>query len=174
MFIRDLYRHNKAGCIIVIAFLLTYIYINFKWGVVATPVMQYGMYSSPFHIKDTQEVYQVEANKKIINSGGLSFVDRDIVQLYLFDYERQGLVNGAVYNTMRKYFRYTGLSGLMNVDKYMNHLSDTLFTQWYKQKLEKIINEHIISLAVFKQHFVWQQDRMQPTDSLTKLNFIVP
>ena len=152
------------------AFLLAWFYINIKWGVVATPVMQYGMYSAPFHIKDTQEVYQVEANKKIINCGRLSFVDCDIVQLYLYDYERQQLVNKAVYNTMRKYIPFMGL----NAGIYINHVSDSAFTRWYKLKLEKMIGEDIFSLVVFKQRFVWQQDRMQSTDSLTKLNFIVP
>ena len=171
MFLKELYRYSKTGCFMVIAFLLAFIYINVKWGVVATPVLQFGMYSAPFHIKDTQEVYMVEANKKLINCGELSFTEGDIVQIFLHDYERQQAVNAAVYTTMHN---YPGLSGLMNYSNFTNHITDTVFTRWYKRKLEKIIHETVDSLSVFKQEFVWQLNELQPSGTPTKLNFIVP
>ncbi len=171
MFFKELYRHSRAGCFIVAVFLLAYIYINAKWGVVATPVLQFGMYSSPFHTKDTQEVYMVKANEKMINCAELSFSECDIVQLFLHDYERQLSVNTAVYNTMHN---YPGLHSLMSYKNFTNQVTDKVFTSWYKQKMEKIIGEPIDSLSVFKQDLVWQQNRLQASGTPTKINFIVP
>ncbi len=171
MFLKELYKHSKTGCFIVVAFLLAFIYINFKWGVVAAPVFQYGMYSSPFHIKDTQEVYRVTINQKTINCGELSFVDRDIIQLSLDDYRRHTAVNATVYHTMH---RFLGFTSLMNYDKYNDHLCDSVFTSWYKSKLEKITGYPVDSLSVFKQDYVWQQNSLQPVCTPIKLNFIVP
>ncbi len=171
MFLKQLYGYSKTGCIIVVTFLLAFIYINFKWGIVAAPVFQYGMYSSPVHISDTQTVYMVEANKKIINGAELSFTDRDIVQLSLADYEREGFVNETVYNTMH---RFLGFTGMMDHYKFINHTNDTGFTKWYHAKLEKITGSSIDSLAVYKQHFLWQQNTLQPSGAPIKLTFIVP
>lgn len=159
------------GCFVVVGFLLIFIYINFKWGIVAAPFFQYGMYSSPFHIKDTQEVYQVAINKKVINCAELSFADRDIIQLSLDDYARHAAINEAVYNTMHKFL---GFTGQMDQPKYSDHLSDAAFTNWYKSKLKKITGAPVDSLSVSKQYYRWQQNSLQPFGISIKLNFIVP
>lgn len=174
IFIKQIYRHSKTACFIIIGFLLAYIYINFKWGVVATPILQFGMYSTPFYVNDTVEVYVVEANGKIINGSQLSFVERDIVQLFLYNYERQEAVNQNAYYTMHKYFEMAGLGRLMDYNRYNNHISDIEFTKWYKQKLEKIIHEPVHTLAVYKQNYIWHQNSFQTSDSPVKLTFIVP
>lgn len=171
MFLKELYRHSKAACFIVVAFLLAFIYIFLKWGIVATPVLQYGMYSAPVHISDTQEVYMIAVNKKFVNCGALSFMDRDILQVSLAEYEKQATVNSSVYNTMHKFL---GFTGLMDPDKYSNHLTDVEFTKWYKTKLEKITGGAVDSLSVYKQKYLWQQNNLQSIGSSTKLAFIVP
>ena len=174
MFLKNLYRHSKTGCFIVLSFLLVYIIINVKWGMIATPVYQFGMYSTPFHIGDTQEVFLVKVNNRIINCGELSFVDRDIVQLYPANYEKQGRANLAVYLTMNKYLYLAVKTGLMSREKYSNRVTDTAFTDWYKQKLEKILREPVDSYSVFLQHYTWQQNGLQPAGSPVKSTFIVP
>ncbi len=171
MFLKELYRYSKTGFFVVLVFLLAYIYINFKWGVVATPILQYGMYSAPSYLADTQEVYMLTVNKQPVNCGELSFVDRDIVQVCLNDYEKQQAVNAAVYHTLHRYLSFTGL---MNYNNYSNHLSDTSFTRWYRSKLEKIMRSSIDSLSVSKQNFVWRQNSLQPSGTLLKISFIVP
>ena len=171
MFLKELYRYSKAGCFVIIVFLLTFIYINFKWGIVATPVLQYGMFSAPIHVSDTQQVYILEANNKPVDCNGLSFADRDILQISLTDYEKQAVVNEYVFNTMH---RFLGFTGLMDQDKYSNHLTDAGFTKWYKTKLEKITGNSADSLAIYKQYFLWQQNNLQPVGPPIKLAFIVP
>ena len=171
MFLKELYKYSKAACFIVIAFILSFIYIFIKWGIVATPVLQYGMYSAPVQISDTQEVYMITINNKHVNWGALSFMDRDILQVSLADYERQAIGNSSVYNTMHKFL---GFTGMMDEDKYSNHLTDAEFTKWFKTKLEKITGISVDSLSVYKQYYLWQQDKLQPVGSPIKSPFIVP
>ncbi len=173
MFIKKLYQYSKILCISTIVFLLVFIYINYKWGITATPVLQYGMFSTPFYIKDTQTVYRIEANGKMINNAVISLIDRDIIQISLENYERQRPVNTSAYTTMKKYISYIGLGSFMNSEKFTNSISDSEFTNWYKLKLEKIIKQPIKSLAVYKQQFIWQATMPEPIDSPSKLTCIV-
>ena len=135
---------------------------------VATPVLQYGMYSSVFHTKDTQTVLFIEANNKWINSAEISLADRDILQIYPENYEKEKTVNEAAYETMKKYIRYMGLTLYMKVDEYRNQVTDSIFSAWYKTKVEKITGNPVHSLNVYRQHFVWKQKKLEPADTLTK------
>ena len=159
-------------CFLFVAFIILFGLINYKWGVVATPVLQYGMYSSPLYTKDTQTVYIIEADKKIINSAEISLTERDILQIFPDNYEREKLVNEAAYVTMKKYISYTGLVGDMSYDKYSNEVTDSIFSNWYKTKVEKITGNQVQSLSVYKQHFVWKQKKLEPIDTITKLTYI--
>ena len=139
---------------------------------VATPVLQYGMYSSVFYTKDTQTVLIVEANNKMINPAEISLTERDILQIYPENYEKGRTVNEAAYETMKKYIRYTGLGGYMKYDDYRNRVTDSIFSAWYKTKVEKITRIPVHSLNVYRQHFVWKQKKLEPDDTLTKLTYI--
>ena len=82
MFLKKLYQQNKFLFVAVIVFLSTYLFLNFKWGVIATPVQQYGMFSGKFIIEDPLPVYLVKANGKLINNALLSPIERDLLQSF--------------------------------------------------------------------------------------------
>ncbi len=174
MFIKNLYRYNKVMFFGFVVFIIAFIFINYKWGMVATPVLQYGMFAGTFHLKDTQTVYIVEANHKVINNGEVSFTNRDIIQVYIDNYQRHKAVNQSVFTTMKKYISYIGLSSLMNNDKYTAAITDSVFTNWYRTKMETITGEPIQSMAVYRQHFVWQDKALAAIDAPSKLACIVP
>jgi len=174
MFIKKLYRYSKGMFITFIVFVMAFVVINYKWGMVATPILQYGMFSGVFHTKDTQTVYIVEANHKLINNGKISFTNRDIIQIYIDNYLRYKAVNWSAYNTMKKYIGYAGLSSFMTTDKFTAVISDTTFTNWYRSKMETITGEPITSLAVYQQHFVWEDTTLTAIDAPSKLTCIVP
>jgi hypothetical protein len=159
-------------CFVFVAFIMAFIFVNYKWG--GTPLLQYGMYSGEVYLKDIQTIYIIEANHKIIDCARFSLIERDMLQVYLDFYEKQNTVNQAVYTTMKKYMRYLGLSGLMSVDKFTSNITDSVVTNWYKLKVKKIINEAILFLSLFKQHFLWQETRPVPIDNPLKLSYIVP
>lgn len=171
MFIKKLYQYNKTACCLFITFIAAFAFINYKWGITAAPILQFGMFSSPMYLKDTQTVYVVVADGKTIDCSRLSLTSRDIVQLYPADFLRSKSVNAAVFNTMQPYI---GFTGLMQLDKYNPKLTDSSFTNWYKQKLQAILKKQVDALQVFKQNFLWQGNMLQPIGSPYKLPCIVP
>lgn len=171
MFIKKLYQFNKAACYLFIAFITAFAFINYKWGITAAPILQYGMFSSPMYLKDTQTVYVVVADGETIDCSGLSLTNRDILQLYPANYLDSKSINTAVFNTMQPYI---GFTGLMQLDKYNPKVTDSSFTNWYKQKVQAILKKRVDSLQVFKQDFVWQGNTLQPIGSPYKLSCIVP
>ena len=171
MFIKKLYQFNKAACYLFMAFITAFAFINYKWGITATPILQYGMFSSPMYLKDTQTVYVVVADGETIDCSGSSLTNRDILQLYPANYLDSKSIHTAVFNTMQPYI---GFTGLMQLDKYNPNLTDSSFTNWYKQKVQAILKKRVDSLQVFKQDFVWQGNTLQPIGSPYKLRCIVP
>ena len=169
MFIKKLYQYNKALCSLFVAGALLFLVINFKWGVVATPLLQFGMYSSVFHIKDTQVVYQVEVNGHNIHNANVSLTNRDLLQVFPDYYEKQASVNEAAYATIKKYIRYTGLSGFMKKSNYQNDINNSMFVHWYKTKVETITGSPVHALKLNKQNFVWNGDKLEPVGIASKL-----
>lgn len=172
MFLKKLYRYNKLLALMVAGFLLGYIYVNYKWGMTATPVQQYGMFSGKYFIKDSLLLYTVKANDKIINSAALSLIERDLVQSYPDYFEKQQHTNEAIFNTVNIYFNYLGISAAKNKYKFINNTSDAVFSNWYRSKMEDIINEPIRSLEVYKQNVVWDNKKLQLIDTPVKIIFI--
>lgn len=169
MFIKKLYQYNKALCVFFVSGALLFLFINFKWGVVATPMLQFGMYSSIFHVKDTQVVYKVEVNDNIIRNADVSLTNRDVLQVFPDYYEKQASVNEATYATIKKYISYTGLAGFMKKSNYQNDINDSMFVHWYKTKVESITGNPVHSLKLTRQNFVWNGDSLEPIGTASKL-----
>ncbi|GAB2807152.1 hypothetical protein GCM10027043_02640 [Ferruginibacter profundus] len=159
---------------VFIAFIISFLFINYKWGLVATPVFEYGMFAGSFHLRDTQTVYTVTANDKMINNAAVSFTERDVIQIYIERYQNYKSVNAQVYATMKKYVGYTGLASFMPYDKFNPVITDTTFTKWYKTKIESITKEAVTSLNVYEQHYVWHNGALAAIDTPFKLTCIVP
>ncbi len=174
MFFTKLYQQNKFLFLAVIVFLSVYLFLNYKWGIIATPVQQYGMFSGKFMIDDPLPVYWVEANGKMINHAGLSPIERDLLQAFPEYYQTQKSNNEAVYNSIRKFiFPGGALVESSHKYKFFNQVNDTIFSNWYRARVTEIINEKVDSLAVYQQFFRWKDHRLHPIDTPVKLKFIV-
>ena len=158
IFIKKIFVYNKAMAVVFAVFIFLFVFIGYKWGVVATPLLQYGMYSSISNFSDTQTVYLVEADNRLINNSEISVTDLDVLQIYIENYEKQDKINKSVYETMKNYINYTGLSYFMTYNKYSNQLADSVFANWYKTKVEKITGRSVNNLKVWRQQFVWKQN----------------
>lgn len=130
------------------------------------------MFSGKYFIKDSLLVYSIKANNKMINFADLSLIQRDLLQSYPDYYEMEKHNNEAIFNTVSIYFTYLGISAGKHQYKFTNQCYPLLFSNWYKSKIENIINEPITSLYVYKQYFVWENQKLQPIDTPVKLTFI--
>lgn len=160
MFFAKLYKHSKTLFISLIVFLFVFIFLNIKWGVVATPVYQFGMFSGIMHVRDTQTVFHFYVNDTLIDISPFSFAKRDMLQASILRFRQQEEKNKMVYTTMKRLLNTTGPGKLMYESLYTNALSDHQFKTWYRSRLEDIIGYPIKKMAVYSQYYVWQNGKL--------------
>ena len=172
MFFKKLYGYNKSFCLAVVVFLMAYFYLNYKWGLIATPIQQYGMFSGKQFLKDTFTVYTVIANGKSINETEISQIERDAIQSYPEYYKKQEVNNEVVFHTLKKYFEYAGISMENQRYKYRNAINDSQFKYWFKSRIEKIPNEPMLNPVVYRQKLIWENNSLKAIDTPIKFSFI--
>lgn len=170
MFITQLYKYSKTACLAFLAFILVYIFINYKWGAVATPVYQYGMFSTKFYMKDTQTIFKIYTNDKLLDITAFHFAERDMLIVSLENYSKQGKVNNSIYNTMNK---IPVLGKMMKQEFYTNNISDTVFTAWYSELLQKVSGKPVEKLEIYRQKVLWYNGFLNEITPPQKLAFIV-
>lgn len=165
MFLKKLYRHSKWMFLLFGTFILAFLFINFKWGMVATPVLQYGMYSGQQNLSDTIRVYRVLVNDKLIDPVQISAGQNDFIQTFLDAYPGQEENNKLVQATLNKYFGPFKMPAELPV-------TDAIFSAWFRQKMQRLVLEPIQTLAATRQHFVWAGNKLAPIDTASKLTFL--
>ena len=173
MFLKKLYYFNKTAFTLLLLFVFTFIYINYKWGATATPVYQYGMFSSKFYIKDTQMAFKIYVDDKLLDVTKYPFAKRDMLFVSLENYTEQKNINATVYGVMKKIPEKIGLTGLMKPEVYANSIDDETFAKWYRKLLEKITGQPIIRLEVYQQKVLWQNSVLKEIAPPEKLSFFV-
>ncbi len=168
MFLKKLYRHNKTLFLLFSGYLCAFGYINYKWGVIATPVLQYGMYSGKYRLQDTITVYRVLANNRLIDPSLVSTGQNDFIQTYLGLYPAYQENNRLVTKTFHSYLGFLPGGGIPAE----RLVTDEAFTKWFKQKIQAIVVEPIQKLEATCQHFVWQSRGLVPIDTASKLDFL--
>ena len=168
MFLKKLYRHNKTIFLLFAAYLLAFLYINYKWGVIATPVLQYGMYSGKYRLSDTITVYRVVVNNKNMEHPLIAAGQNDFIQTYLGLYPAYKENNQLVNATFGKFLVFLRA----NENPGEGPVTDEVFTKWFGKKIQTMVAEPIQTLKATRQHFVWAQRRLVPIDNASKLDFL--
>ena len=168
MFIKNLYQYSKTAFIAFVLFIVLFIIINYKWGVVATPVYQYGMFSSVFHIKDTQTVYHIYINDTKLDITQYHFAERDMFLISLENYAKSPKSNSVIFFIMKRLLDKTGSGSLMQQANYSNTVSDTTFSLWYKKLLQQTIGYPVLKAAVFTQKYILEGKSLKPVSSPQK------
>lgn len=165
MFLQQLYRYNKFLFGALLVFITAMLIINYKWGVTATPVQQYGMYSRKMYLADTQKVIRLEADGQPVDFSKYSPVNRDLMQLPVIRFARQQQVNQTAFATMQGIFAKMGLSGLLHAHCFTNDTDTAVFNRWFKAKVENITGRKINSLRVSESYYVWDGKQLHETVS---------
>lgn len=173
MFIKECWRYNKMATLVFLLFIFLWGFINYKKGAVATPILQYGMYSGRFYISDTQNVVRLFVNDKPVDFSKYGMSDRDQLQIFLEDYIASKEKNEMVFNTMQRILNKAGIGQYMKREHFTNQVSDEDFTNWYKKMVGKITGEKISRLQVFQQKYIWINGQLTAIDKPVKVTCIV-
>ncbi len=169
MFLKELFLFSRTLFISFLAFIFLFIFLNIKWGIVAFPVNEYGMYSGKLYTSDTQQVYLVYANDTLIDFSRLSMTQRDMLQYSLDYYLNEKENNAAVYSNMKRVLTKLFIGKLMRVENYTNKLGPVTFNKWFTNKLSDITGMQIFRLAAYSCNYCWQSGRLKPVSEPIKL-----
>ena len=172
-FIKKFWFFDKKATITFVLFVLFWGFINFKRGAVATPLLQYGMFSNTYYLKDTQKVLHIYVNDKMINFSKYSMSERDQLQVFLEDYLGQKDNNERVFITMKRILSKAEIGKLMKEETYTCRLSDDDFTKWYTKIIERITHEKVVKLAAYHQKYILQSGQLAAVTSPVKINCVV-
>jgi hypothetical protein len=171
MFIKKLYSYSKVLFFVLMLFIISFIYLFYKWGVVATPVYEFGMYSKVQHVSDTQNIYRIFVNDSLVDMGKIYFPKRDILLVSLADYQMQNQENKNVFEVMRNFFIKTRLSSF-NLKNFTNNISDADFLNWYKTQLQNFLHIPVNKIELYSQQFLWKPGGFVQISSLKKEFFV--
>ena len=155
MYLKKLYFYDKKIFFLFIIYSISFLYINFKSGLIVSPIMQYGMYSTMTKISDTISINRVYVNDTILDFSQLSMADRDIIDVSLDNFYGEKINNRNVYTTIK---RVTKADKIMKEKVYLNSITDQVFYDWYQTLLENILNRKIHNIKILKQKYVWKND----------------
>ena len=172
MFIKKIWNYNKKATIVFVTFILLWCFINVKQGAVATPLLQYGMYSSPFYLKDTQNILHIYVNNEKIDFTKYSISERDQLQTFLEYYLAHKDNNIMVYTTMKRILSKVYIGNWMREEIYTCNLNDDKFLKWYTKVIERITHEKVFKLAACYQKYIWQSGQLVAVSTPLKINCI--
>ena len=170
MFLSDLFKYSKFLFTTLIFFLLLFIYLNYKWGMVASPVNQFGMYSGKFFMNDTLALNTVRMNNEEILQDKLSVIDIDFIQEYPQSYKNQQSTNKVVFGSMKKMIKLV----LIDSNYFYNQIIDKEFYAWYTKMVCKRLGKPLSSVELSYHKLVWRQNKFEEIVSPEKNIFIAP
>ena len=153
MYLKKLYFYDKKIFFLFIIYFISFLFINFKSGLIVSPIMQYGMYSSISKMSDTISINRVYVNDTVLDFSQLSMADRDIINVSLDNFYGEKINNRNVYTTIK---RVTKADKIMKEKVYLNSITDQVFYNRYQTLLEKILNRKIHNIKILKQKYVWK------------------
>ncbi len=166
MFLPKLFRHSKALFLALVGFVILFGYLNLKWGVTATPIYQFGMFSGIEKLTDTQQVYYFIVNSKPVSISHLPFPERDQLLASLGQYRLQSSRNPAAFGVIRALAAGAGVAGVMKADNYINHFTEPEFARWYIHLFQKYSGIPTRELIVYTKSFIRQKGKFIMLQSL--------
>ncbi len=165
MNIKYIWKQHKILALLCCAYFLVFIWLNIKQGIVATPVLQYGMFSGKKTLSDTSSGYIFYVNNKKIPLSNLSFTERDILITSLEKFLQNNENNEVVYNSFSNIIQKANINLSSKKELYTNKITDSTFKNWYKQKIEKFTKIKVESVNIYKQKYNWQINNIQLVDT---------
>ena len=154
MFLKALYQYHKGIFCLFVGFVCAFLFLNYKWGMVATPIYQYGMFSGQQDLKDSFSLLQVHINGAPVNMSKYHFVEKDYMLVMPKKYLSAAVQNEQVQATMHSFFAKFGWGSSVRTTS--DTVADTtIFMKWYQQQLEKFMPTPIRTIQITQQQYLW-------------------
>jgi hypothetical protein len=150
MFLKKVYAKSKLLFYGMVAFALCQLFINYKVGLTATPFLHYGMYSGPFPIYQSIEVWELKINgeKVVLSSFHPKKVENIIEPLRI--YLQQDYSNSLYYSHIKRFLK---LSIINDSASFISHVPKEQFIKWYKEHLTKLLGKDVNDFQLFQTSY---------------------
>ena len=150
MYLSKLYQHNKFLFIIICLFALAQLINNIRQDIAISPVYSYGMYSEQIKPLPFYTVPEIFIDGKQLQAKDFSPQQWDNITLPVTEFYAQQQWN--VYQWQQDIHR---LLPFTDSSKFVNHITEREFKQWYHQHLESLLHRQIdsINIVFSKYHF---------------------
>lgn len=160
MFLNKLFKYHKLLFVITCFLWASFLFINYKWGAVASPLSHYGMYSGRYFLKDSIKIYSHFVNGQKIESHNLSIIENDLLQSFPASLETVNNNNKAVFFTMLPYLKPLGLATAADSAKFIQRVSFANAKEWYRKKLKAIVAKPVNTVKVYEHIFLYRQNKL--------------
>lgn len=149
MYLQQLYRVNKFWFVVVFFFMGGQLFINYKRGIVITPLYHYGMYSRKATMPNTIELYEIVINGKVLQPFHFSSQKWDKFILPIEEYCKMEKHNNDLF--LKEINRVLHkVSFVPNSKNFMIEKTPNQFLAWYKKYTSKIISIPINQIEIHK------------------------
>lgn len=170
MFLLKLYQFNKLAFVLFASFIIAFIFLNYKWGLVATPIYQFGMFSGIETIKTQTNAYSVYVNNQLLNLNNYTAPELDLILIPARQYLLQKSNNESVYYTFKNVFSKVGISGLLKEKNFRNDITTRAFSDWYKSEIGKQLYFKVESVKITSRNYFFINGQFFAADS-SKIEF---
>jgi hypothetical protein len=150
MYLKKLYRHNKFLFIIIVLFAIAQLINNIRQDIAISPVYSYGMYSEQIKPLPFYTVPEIFINGKQLQAKDFSPQQWDNITLPVTEFYAQQHWN--LFQWQQDIHR---LLPFTDSSKFVNHVTERGFKQWYHQHMQSSLHRHVDSVNIIfsKYHF---------------------
>src|SRR5689334_20502182 len=143
MYLKRLYQHSKFLFTIIVLFALAQLINNVRQDIAISPIYSYGMYSEQIKPLSSYTVPEIFVNGTQLQAKDFSPQLWDNITLPVTEYYTQQQWNQSQWQQdIHRLLPFTDSS------KFVNHISENEFQQWYHEHLHTLLQRHIDSVNI--------------------------
>ncbi|MEO5944980.1 MAG: hypothetical protein ABIP30_17410 [Ferruginibacter sp.] len=146
---------------------MLFIYLNYKWGITATPIHQFGMFSSVMKETDTQTIYHIYADDHLVDMSNVYFSKRDLLLNSIAFYKIQQQHNTSVFNILDPLFSKVKFP-TWDINNFSNDITDDQFLTWFKKRVSVFLGYRVQKIEIFSQKYLWAKEGFAPVSTAQK------
>ena len=167
MFLKQVYKHNKWLCLVMILFIAGQLFVNFKRGMVVSPFFHYGMYSHRINVEKGYPVVEVTVNGKQLRGQDFTAQQWDKILLPIQYHSNIGRSNRLYENEVKRLLGRLHISA--NEKDFLQKCNEESFENWYTVYLASFVGQPVQQLQINERMFAFNGQTLIPTDSIQSL-----
>jgi hypothetical protein len=168
MYLKHLYRYNKAYFFLVVLFMMCQLFINFKRGLVVSPFYHFGMYSHVMKPAVKYEAFEVVINGARLQGKNFTPWQWDKINQPLAYFYSVPANNAFFKNEVQRLTAKAGV--LLDSSHFILTCSYPRFIDWYKDYLGRLLSVTISQIEINIRYYTYNRQHLQSNQTFHSLS----